>query len=444
MRPTPTSFALISTFALLTLVFASPAHADRQSRRDAVVDVVERISPAVVHIATEHVVEQRRRSASPFDDLFGDLRGPRQRHRTAESLGSGAIIDPNGTIVTNEHVIRGASAIHVQLADGRQLEAEVLGSDADNDLAVLKVKSPAPLPAARLGTSSDLMIGEKVIAIGSPFGLSKTVTVGVVSAIGRSFRADNRIYNDFVQTDASINPGNSGGPLLNTDGEVIGINTAIFASAQGIGFAIPADKVARIVGELTQFGKVRPAWVGVHSHYLSPELAAKLAWDRTYGALVVGTDPGSPAAKAGLQRGDVIAEVGGSRVVDHEDFDVRMRGYPARAPIQMSVFRAGKLLPVTVVPIEFPPELAEGMAWDRLGLRVQADRNQGLLVTAVREGSAAQEIGLRRGDVVLRINNRPVQTRDAFRDAIADARGARSVLMLVRRGRFGYHVTLPF
>ena len=181
-----------------------------------------------------------------------------------QSLGSGVLIDASGIIVTNDHVIRGASAIHVVLADGRQLDAEVVGSDAANDLAVLRVQGKGPLPAARLGTSADLMIGETVVAIGSPLGLQKTVTVGVLSAIGRSFKADNeQIFDDFLQTDAAINPGNSGGPLLNLDGDVIGINTAILASAQGIGFAIPVDKVRRIVTELKSFGRVRPAWVGI-------------------------------------------------------------------------------------------------------------------------------------------------------------------------------------
>jgi serine protease Do len=429
---------------LWVLLVLPAAWADRAGRRDAVVVVVEQVSPAVVHIATEQIVDPRMRRADPFSHLFDDTMGGRDRRRSTESLGSGVIIDPSGLVVTNEHVIRGASTIQVQLADGRSLGAEVIGSDADNDLAVLKVKAQGPLPVARLGRSDDLMIGEKVVAIGSPFGLSKTVTVGVVSAVGRSFRTGGRVYNDFVQTDASINPGNSGGPLLNTDGELVGINTAIYASAQGIGFAIPVDKVKRIVAELTEFGKVRPAWVGAQVHYLSPELAQQLGWDRTYGALVLKTDPGSPAARAGLSRGDIVAEVGGARVMDHEDFDVRMRGYPARTPIAMNVFRAGDFLQLTVVPVEFPAELAEAMAWDRLGLRLQESKVGGLAVAAVRQGSTAEQIGLRPGDFVLRVNNRPVGSREAFRDAIVDARSARSVLLLVRRGRTGYHITLPF
>ncbi|MBX5480327.1 MAG: trypsin-like peptidase domain-containing protein [Myxococcaceae bacterium] len=420
----------------------SSARADRASRRDAVVEVVERVSPAVVHIATEQIVDDRR-DLDPFEQLFDDLMGGRDRRRAVQSLGSGAIIDPSGIIVTNDHVIRGASSIHVKLADGRQLEGEVIGSDRNNDLAVVKVKANAPLPVAKLGTSSDLMIGETVIAIGSPFGLAKTVTVGVVSAVGRSFRADGRIYNDFVQTDASINPGNSGGPLLNTDGEVIGINTAIFASAQGIGFAIPADKVRRIVKELTQFGKVRPAWVGIQSAYLTPDVAGQLGWDRTYGALVVGTDPESPADKAGLQRGDIVTEIDRVRVVDSEDLDVRLRAYPAKSKIEVTIFRNGETRMVTIVPVEFPTRLAEDIFWDRIGVRVEP-RGREMVIVNVRRGSSAEQIGLRRGDAILRINNKPVPTREAFRDVIADAHGARSILLLVRRGPVGYHLTLPF
>lgn len=304
------------------------ALADRASRRTAVVEVVERVSPAVVHIATEQIVDERVRSADLFDQLFGDLLGERDRRRAVTSLGSGAIIDPSGIIVTNEHVIRGASAIHVNLADGRQLDADVIGSDADNDLAVLKVKSNQPLPVAKLGTSSDLMIGEQVIAIGSPFGLSKTVTVGVVSAVGRSFRADNRVYNDFIQTDASINPGNSGGPLLDSSGRLIGINTAIYSPTgayAGIGFAVPVDTVNLIVPQLLKHGKiVRP---GLGISIANDQHAARGGID---GVVIMQIVPGGAADKAGLQGatsvvGGIIPSdviVGIDNVVIHKQNDL--------------------------------------------------------------------------------------------------------------------------
>ena len=426
---------------LTGLLLASSAGADQARRRSAVVEVVQKVSPAVVYIGTEQEVESRFRGRRSFlEDFFG---APGQRRRV-QGLGTGVIIDATGIIVTNEHVIRGASAIHVVLEDGRTLEAEVLGSDSGNDLAVLKVSTRSPLPTAKLGTSSDLMIGETVVAIGSPFGLSKTVTSGVVSAVGRTFRAeDGRVYNDFVQTDAAINPGNSGGPLLNVDGEIIGINTAIFASAQGIGFAIPADKVRRIVDELTRFGKVRPAWVGIDALDLPPQVAAQLGWDRSYGAVVAAVEPGSPAEQAGVQRGDVLAEMGGSRISDSEDFDTRVRGYPARSVFPLTVWRQGALRTLQVTPVEFPPQLIETFAWEQLGLKVKENRGA-IAISSVRPESVAQEVGLAPGDVILRVNNQPVANSESFREALLTARRGRSVLLLVRRGRYGYHVTLPF
>ncbi|MFP2963901.1 trypsin-like peptidase domain-containing protein [Myxococcus sp. 1LA] len=429
---------------VVALMTSGTASADMARRRDAIVEVVQKVSPAVVYIGTEQEVESRFRGRrSPLEEFFGGMGAEPERQRIS-GLGSGAIIDPTGIIVTNDHVIRGASAIHVILADGRSFDAEVIGSDAANDLAVLKVNAKEALPIAKLGTSSDLMIGETVIAIGSPYGLSKTVTAGVVSAVGRTFRADNRVYNDFVQTDAAINPGNSGGPLLNVDGEIIGINTAIFGGgAQGIGFAIPADKVRRIVDELTRFGKVRPAWVGIDTSDLPPRVARQLGWDRAYGALVTAVEPGSPAAEAGVKRGDVVAELGGSRIQDGEDFDTRVRGYPARSAFPLVLFRDGALRTVQVTPVEFPARMVEGLAWERLGLRVKEVRGV-LAVSNVRPGSVAADIGLEPGDIILRVNNQPVATQDAFRESLLTARRGRSVLLLVRRGRYGYHVTLPF
>ena len=428
---------------LLLLAASLPAAADVARRRDAVVDVVQKVSPAVVYVGTQQVVERgfRGRTGSPFDELFGGLD---RRAETVEGLGSGVIIDPSGVVVTNDHVIRGATAIHVVLADGRQLDAEVIGSDADNDLAVLRVQAKVALPTAKLAAQgSELLMGETAIAIGSPFGLSKTVTVGVVSATGRSFKADGRVYNDFVQTDASINPGNSGGPLLNVDGEIIGINTAIFSSAQGIGFAIPADKVRRIVAELTQYGKVRPAWVGVDVQDLPRPLALQLGWDRTHGVIVSAVDEGSPAQRAGIRRGDIVAEVDGARVTDAQDFRQRMRGYTALSPFLVQLFREGAAREVQVAPVEFPSQKLDALAWERLGLRLKELRG-GLVVQSLKAGSVADAAGLSPGDVVRKLNGSPVSTLGAFREALLSARGSRSLLLVVQRGRYGYYVTLPF
>src|SRR5260370_9494905 len=350
---------------LLAGMAAPDALADAGRRRDAIVEVVQKASPAVVYIGTEHIIEPRYRG-NFFEEFLGV---PWQRHRQSiQSLGSGVIIDAAGIVLTNDHVIHGAAAIHVILADGRQLDAEVMGSDAETDLAVLKVQSKTPLPVAKLGTSADLMIGETAIAIGSPFGLRKTVTSGVVSAVGRSFKADGRVYNDFIQTDASINPGNSGGPLLTIDGEVIGINTAIYASGQGIGFAIPADKVRRIVAELTHFGKVRAAWIGIHPQDLAAPLAQSLGWDRYYGVAVADLDSNSPAERAGVRTGDIIAEVGGTRVERSEDFTPRMRGDATGTAVCPSVFREGSLRDGSGSAGSFSTELAGSSARDSLGL----------------------------------------------------------------------------
>jgi serine protease Do len=424
---------------ILTLVLLSLT-GDLASRRSPVVQVVEKVSSAVVYIGTVQVVEQRFRARTAFDDFFF---GPQEERRAVEGLGSGVIIDPSGVIVTNDHVIRGASAIHVVLADGRQLDAEVVGSDADNDLAVLKVTARAPLPAARLGTSGDLMIGETVVAIGSPLGLKKTVTVGVVSALGRTIRNEDRVFNDFIQTDASINPGNSGGPLLNIDGDIIGINSAIIATAQNIGFAIPADKVRRIVTELTQFGKVRPAWIGFDVQPLSLELSRRLGWDRTFGAVVTNVEEGSPAALAGVQRGDVVTQVATTQVEDADDLRSRFRSFTARSPVRLRVFRGGQELDVSLTPLEFPPRLVDTTVWDRLGLRARAGGG-GMQITAVRPASSAARAGLEPGDVILRVNSSQVTEADSFREAIIAARGKPSVLLVVRRGARGYYLTLPF
>jgi serine protease Do len=418
------------------------ARADVAHRRSPVVEVVQKVSPAVVFIGTEQVVDRRLRG-SPLEEFFFGEGSVRERRETVQSLGSGVIIDASGIIVTNDHVVRGASAIHVVLADGQQLEAEVVGSDAQNDLAVLRIPAKGPLPVARLGTSADLMIGETVVAIGSPFGLTKTVTSGVISAVGRSFKANEEIYNDFIQTDAAINPGNSGGPLLNVDGEVIGINTAIFGGAQGIGFAIPADKVRRIVAELKNFGKVRPAWVGINVVELSPRTARRLGWERNYGVLVDSVDAGSPAQTAGVRAGDIVAEVGGSAVEGGDDFEARLRGYPAKAPVGLQIWREGREHKISLTPVEFPPAQADALAWDRLGLRLAQGR-VGLAVTGVRPGSQAAAIGIERGDTLVRLNNVLLDSLSTFREGLIAARHSRSVLLVVRREGRNYPVSFRF
>ncbi|HEX5854630.1 MAG TPA: trypsin-like peptidase domain-containing protein, partial [Thermoanaerobaculia bacterium] len=296
------SLALLVTLALLSPAarsqhsVPSPASAPpgaRAERRTPIVEAVEKIGPAVVNISAEKLVQQRRSSLDAFLGFDARPRG----YRT-ESLGSGVILDSSGVVVTNDHVISGASSIWVTTADGRELEAKLEGADADNDLAVLTV-DPKNLRAAKVGTTSDLMIGETVIAIGNPFGLSNSVTTGIVSAVHRTVKGESgRNYSDFLQTDAAINPGNSGGALVNILGELIGINTAIVGGANTIGFAIPIDRARRVVDELLHYGEVKSVWLGLRGTTVG--LGNPRSQSRGQGLRVRSVYPNSPAARAGL------------------------------------------------------------------------------------------------------------------------------------------------
>ena len=260
----------LSGLAVLMVLFPAVGQGQPYPRRNAIVDAVQKVSPAVVNISLEYEIRKRISPFSEFsnplfDEFFKDFFDPgfgRQYKRT--SLGSGVIIDgQRGYILTNAHVVEKTGTVNITLNDEREYEAEIVGVDPDSDLAVLHIKANDPLPSIAMGDSRDLLIGETVIAIGNPFGFSNTVTTGVISAANRSFRTKDRVFHDFIQTDASINPGNSGGPLLNINGELIGINTAIYAGAQGIGFAIPINKARRIIEDLIAHGEVIDAWIGL-------------------------------------------------------------------------------------------------------------------------------------------------------------------------------------
>src|SRR5215831_5151952 len=313
MRPS----LLVPVFCAAALFWAAPAaRGDRESRRTPVVAAVESAGPATVNItSTQVVVDQANpfmRGDPFFDEFFSRFMNPRAS--TAQSLGTGVIINRDGFVLTNEHVLAGSTQIRVTLSDGRQFDAELVGGDPASDLAVVRVKSKDPLPTPKLGDSDDLMIGESVIAIGNPFGLNSTVTTGVLSATNRSIRGDGREYHGFLQTDASINPGNSGGPLLNMDGEVIGINTAILGNAQGIGFAIPINRARRIVNDLIAHGEVQATWFGIWLQELTPALRDAMGSDQATGVLVSNVYEGTPAASAGMQRGDILTTLDGTPV----------------------------------------------------------------------------------------------------------------------------------
>ncbi len=399
-----------------------------------VVLAVKRVGPAVINIFTTKLVR-----SNPFGmGITPEFEAPFVTTRKVTSLGSGLIIDPRGYAVTNEHVLSRAIDIKVQLSDNRVFPARLIGADRRFDLAVLKIRAAHSLPAAPLGTSSDLMPGETAIAIGNPFGLSHTVSVGVVSALHRRLKIRGRLYEDFIQTDAAINPGNSGGPLLNVLGEVIGINSAIHRGGSGIGFAIPIDRVKQAVADLLRYGKVRPAYLGVTvSPYRGP------------GLLVTAIDRNGPAARAGIRMGDVILSVRGKYLRTQSDFtDAVSRMIPGER-ISFKLRRGSAVVKVGV--------LAPHIAWRNfqldLGLRfadaslkaasMRLAAKRGAVITYVRRNGPAWNIGLRRGDVVLELNGHSIQTvADLYKQAVGLRVGS-SVTMVIQRGNNLYRAIIP-
>ena len=416
------------------------------ARRSLVVQAVERTSPAVVNVSTEEVIERRSSPfASPqdpfFDEFFRDFVDPRPQRFTRSSLGSGLIVAADGTIITNAHVILRASRIQVTLADEREFEAKLVGADTDSDIAVLRVKAGESLPfVAPSASSADLMIGETVIAIGNPFGLSHTVTTGVVSAVGRSLHSEDRTYTDFIQTDASINPGNSGGPLLNINGELIGINTAIYGKAQGIGFAIPVERARRVMRDLVSYGEVRRAWVGLTVQDLTPELAQHFGTRK--GVVVSEVEDASPGAAAGVQRGDAVTRIDGRDVRSRDEFEQRVQDHAQGERMTLTLRREGKDEEVHFDAAAFPTARADDLAWRLIGIAVAED-DDGLAIRRVRNGSPIARIGVRQGDRLLGLGGVAVTGNADFRKKMIELRGARSALVSVGRGPYQYNVNVP-
>jgi S1-C subfamily serine protease len=428
----PRSLAPALLLSLFSALPALPQNA-QNLRRTPIVVVTERISPAVVNISAEAIV----RDVDPF---FGGLFSPTRR---AQSLGSGLIIAANGIVVTNAHVIEGASRISVTTLNGRELDADVLGSDHDADLAVLKVKANN-LPAIPLGRSNDLMIGEPVIAIGNPFGLSHTVTTGVLSAMGRSVPSEDngRVFTDFLQTDASINPGNSGGPLVNMAGEVIGINSAIISGASGIGFAIPADRAKRVVEELLRFGELRPLWTGARLVTVDPEMAQRAGLPVPRGAAVLRVYPDSPAAAAGLREKDVVTGVNGHPVMSREDVTTALYTVPADTPLKLDVRRGEQAVQVTLKAVQPPEKLGLQLLEQGLGITTSDGNggNGGLVIQRVAGGSEAAERGLRQGDVILGANGQRLRSSEELGREVLRGIERGGILLAVQRGRFVYNL----
>jgi serine protease Do len=483
VRVRPWHLALISLSggAIGALVFAALTPARTESQMDGVIPsfaaLAQEVMPAVVNINTTKNIPartQRRqypRGQDPFEQFFGEdfwnrfgggQRGPTKQR----SLGSGFVIDGDGYIVTNRHVVDGADDIDVQFSTGKQFKAKLVGEDAKTDVALLKIKPEGKIPIVPLGDSDHLQVGDWVLAAGNPFGLSHTLTAGIVSARDRVIGAGP--YDDFIQTDASINPGNSGGPLFDQRGRVVGINTAIFSQSGGnigIGFATPINLARAVVEQLRTSGKVTRGWLGVSIQPLGPDLRQALGLGDTEGALIADVIAKSPAEASGLKRGDVVIGMDGKPVTEPGQLSRTIATMPPGSTTHLRIIRDGKERTLDVKvgkqPEDHggPQELARGdedeegnLSAGNLGLQLDtltdAARRQlgygrevvGALVTGVADGSPAEEAGMRPGDVILQIDRHDVDSAHAAAAVLAKA--TPPILLLVKRGESTVFLTL--
>ena len=452
---------ILLSLCSLILIQAPGSYGHELNRETAVVKAVRQVSPAVVNISSAYEVRKRTSPFSGFglnpffDEFFRDFFDPRfERRQQNTSLGSGVIIDgEKGLILTNAHVIQKAGTIKVVLQDEREFEARIVGADPDSDLAVLKIDSKDRLPAIKMGNSEDLMIGETVIAIGNPFGFSHTVTTGVISAVNRSIRAQDRVYHDFIQIDASINPGNSGGPLLNINGDLIGINTAIYAKAQGIGFAIPIDKARKIISDLIQYGEVIQAWIGITVQNMDESLARYLEVPGNKGIVIKTVEPKSPAKEAGMQESDIILSIDDKKVTSIDDYKSVTKSIAAGDTLQGMLWRNGKKQTVVINTKVYPLELADDLALRLLGIEVEDLTNkkrkayrinarEGVVISKIKKNSYLDHIGAQPGDVIRQIDDYTIQTSEDFKKAVIKSRRKNTIVLLLQRGEQGYYITV--
>jgi serine protease Do len=428
------------------------------------VALAKKLKPTVVNISTAKTIAPQRRfqhpggspfGNDPFQDFFDRFfEEPQQRPQKQRSLGSGFIINDEGYIITNNHVVTGADEIKVKLADGREFKAELKGADEKLDLALLKISAKDHFPVANLGDSDTIEVGEWVMAIGNPFGLAQTVTAGIVSAQGRVIGSGP--YDDFIQTDASINPGNSGGPLFNIKGEVIGINTAIIAGGQGIGFAIPVNMAKSILPQLKETGKVTRGWLGVSIQPITPELATSFNLEGEKGVLISEVIKDSPAEKAGLKSGDIILEFDGKTIHEMNELPRAVAVTSVGKKVKIGILREGRQEEIAAVIERLKDgETGEesGVVQEKLGMsvkelsketaeRLRLKENKGVVVTEVKPDSIAERAGINRGDVIREINGVKIASIGDYDKAVAAHKKGTFMRILLKRGDNSLFVAL--
>lgn len=438
-----------------------------QETSKAFSEIVKAVSPSVVNISTTKTL---RRQPTPFDDFFDFLypfQDGRGKKWKEQSLGSGVIVSSDGYIVTNHHVIEQSDEIKVILFDKKTYKAKVVGVDPKTDIAIIKIDAKN-LQAIQWGDSDKLDVGEFVLAIGNPFGLSNTVTMGIISAVGR---ADVGIadYEDFIQTDAAINPGNSGGPLVNIKGELIGINTAIFSRTggyQGIGFSVPSNMVKTVMNQLIKSGKVTRGWMGITIQEITPEIAQKFKLKNTEGALVNDVVKNGPAHKAGITRGDIILEFDGKKVKDVASLRNTVAQTKIGSQVQVKILRGDKVIDLAVTIAELPTDTAElipsslnrqnqteplnalsGITVTDLTVSIakqlRLDKNdKGVIVIKVQPGSPADNAGLKKGDVIQEIDRQKINSISDFTKVVSQLKPNDTVLLFIVRGGKKFYTTI--
>lgn len=438
-----------------------PQKADALDLSTAITDVAQKAMPAVVHIEVIQRIEVPV-PVFPFEGdpffryFFGIPQGPRSYKKEFRGIGTGMVVDNEGHIVTNNHVVSGATKIIVKMASGEEFPAKIIGTDPKTDLAVIKIKPPANIPYLSFGNSDKLRVGEWVVAIGNPRGLEQTVTVGIISAKHRTGILDPTSYQDYIQTDAAINPGNSGGPLLNLMGEIIGVNTAIISESggfEGIGFAIPSNMARAITEDLIKTGKVNRGWLGLTVQDITPALAKKLNLPTHKGALVSSIFKNSPAEKAGIMNGDVIFSWDGWPIENANAFRNRVATTKPGKKVEIGLWHQGKKISVQAEVSAYKPSLLKAVAEEtevrkKLGMEVKEisimearrkhlDKREGVLVTKVDPQGPASRAGIEPGDIVYQMKNQPIRGLNDYLRILAQIQPGEEVLLLMRDGRTG-------